>query len=171
MQFHCCSPHLTIFKTNFDYFFLFQIRLTNWKSRRQLASKKRKRRNINLLSWVRIFFVIFLKAMDLLPKISFIQDVMVAKFQKVFSIFFHFQKKGDSNQLISIVNFSILLHNFGYEFCWLLWRWNVIENAFIFWDLATFTRINLIGHHQHRKQQYRLPCPGLRFPLAVWSSY
>ena len=62
------------------------------------------------------FFVIFLKAMDLLLKISFIQDVMVAKSQKVFSIFFHFQKKGDSNQRISIV-FSILLHNFGYEFC------------------------------------------------------
>ena len=37
------------------------------------------------------------------PWISFIQDVMVAKSQKVFSIFFHFQKRGDSNQRISIV--------------------------------------------------------------------
>ena len=63
------------------------------------------------------FFVIFLKAMDLLLKISFIQDVMEAKSQKVFSIFFHFQKKGDSNQRISIV----------LVFCYIISDMNFVE--------------------------------------------
>ena len=95
---------MTIFKTNFDRFFLISNQVDKLEESEAARVEEKKEEEYKpVVMGKNHFFVIFLKAMDLLLTISFIQDVMVAKSQMVFSIFFHFQKRGDSNQRISIV--------------------------------------------------------------------